>query len=248
VNPSELKGLFVTGTDTGVGKTRVAAAIARALRTEGRSVGVLKPAATGATRTENGEWHSEDAEHLIDAIGGGVPIERVAPLLYEEPLAPCVAARRRGEPLTAARLQQAVADALQLWCAQGAEVIVVEGVGGWLCPLAEGGTVADLAFALDFPVLLVALLGLGTLNHTLLTVESIQRRSLRIAGVILNSPEPATGSTAEATNPEELSRRLPPGVAILDQLPHGDDCALRARLCNMEWSERTSRPRMQRPG
>ncbi len=247
MNASGLKGLFITGTDTGVGKTRVAAAIARALRSEGRNVGVLKPAATGATRDGDGVWHCADAEQLIAAVGGNPPMRRVAPLLYEESLAPCVAARRVGQALTTERLRLAVTGALDEWSAAGAEVVVVEGVGGWHCPLAEDRTVADLASALDYPVVIVARLGLGTLNHTLLTVESAWRRCLRVAGVILNSPEPAAGSIAEATNPQELARRLPSGVAILDQLPYSDDCALHSRLCRIDWWNRAATPRTQRP-
>src|SRR6516162_3253545 len=179
-----MTGLFVTGTDTGVGKTFVAAAIARSLIAAGREVGVLKPVATGAERVGEG-WRCADAEALIEAIGGGVPLDRVAPLRFEEPLAPSVAARRLGSPLDRARVLSVVGDALAWWAGR-AEVMVVEGVGGLLCPLAEGTTVADLAVALDYPLVIVARRGLGTLNHTLLTVEAARLRGLRVAGVVLN--------------------------------------------------------------
>ena len=215
-----LPGLFITGTDTNVGKTFVASAIARALVREGRQVGVLKPVATGAERL--GEtWRCADAEFLIGAIGGGIPLERVTPLLFSEPLAPPVAARRAGTPLHRDAVLAAVAESMAWWEGQ-ADVMVVEGVGGWLCPLAEGMTVADLAIALDFPVVVVARRGLGTINHTLLTVESIRLRGLRCAGVILNGSEPTTDPVAEGTNRDELARRLD-GVAVLAELGHGED-------------------------
>ena len=216
---TRLPGLFVVGTDTGVGKTRVASAIARTWTLAGRRVGVLKPVASGATARE-GKLVSDDAARLIHAIGGDVDPARVAPILFEEPLAPPVAARRLGQPLTMASLIDSVAASLAWWESR-AEVVVVEGVGGLLCPIAEGATVADLAIALDLPLLVVAHRSLGTLNHTLLTVEAAQSRSLRIAGVVLNGARPTVDPIAEATNAEELARRLG-GVAILADWPHFD--------------------------
>lgn len=212
-----LPGLFVVGTDTGVGKTVVASSIARSWRAAGHRVGVLKPVASGA-RSEGERLISDDAERLIEAIGGGVSQEHVAPILFEEPLAPSVAARRQGKPLLMAEVIRAVDESLAWWETR-AEVMVVEGVGGLLCPLAEGSTIADLAIALDFPLVIVAHRGLGTLNHTLLTVEAARSRSLRIAGVILNGSRPTTDPAAEASNFEELSLRLD-GVAILAEWPH----------------------------
>jgi dethiobiotin synthetase len=236
---SPLPGLFITGTDTGVGKTRIAAAIARILTAAGRRVGVLKPIATGAERRGD-SWCCDDAAALIEAVGGGGATERVAPLLFEEPLAPPVAARRQGEPLTHARVLDATRAALDWW-GDRAEVMVVEGIGGLLCPLAEGTTVADLAVALDYPLVVVARRGLGTLNHTLLTVEAARRRGLRVAGVVLNGAGPTADPTAEATNPEELARRLE-GAALLAEVGHGEDPML--ILNNIDWHEWARTPRM----
>src|SRR5262249_23912759 len=160
-----LPGLLVVGTDTGVGKTWVAAGIARLLTSEGRRVGVFKPVATGARR--QGEvLGSEDADRLIEAVGGGIPFERVTPLLYEEPLARAVAARRAGTLLLREEVEDVVGRGLGWW-SERADLVVVEGVGGLLCPLAEGTTVVDLAVTLDFPLVVVARRALGTLNHTL---------------------------------------------------------------------------------
>lgn len=241
-----LPGLFVTGTDTGVGKTLVAAAIARALAGGGHRVGVLKPVATGAARTENG-WRCDDTEALIAAAGGGIPRERVTPILYEEPLAPCIAARRAGEPLHAERVERAVKDALAWWAGPGgAELVVIEGVGGLLCPLAEGTTVADLAVALDYPLIVVARRGLGTLNHTLMTVEAARGRSLRVAGVVLNTPEPESGTPAESTAAGELARRLP-GVPILAEIRHAGNSALPDPMVCVDWYGRALPPRTRGP-
>ena len=213
-----LPGLFVVGTDTGVGKTFAASAIARTWRAAGRRVGVLKPVASGAAWIE-GRLISDDAARLAEAVGGDVPPERVAPIVFEEPLAPPVAARRQGTPLTMAHVLESVTTALAWW-EERAELLVVEGVGGLLCPLAEqGATIADLAIALDYPLLIVAHRGLGTLNHTLLTVEAARNRALRVAGVILNGARPTEDPVAEASNVEELARRLD-GVAILAEWPH----------------------------
>lgn len=214
-------GLFITGTDTGVGKTAVAAAIARILASQGHRVGVLKPVATGATR-EGEAWRCEDAEALIAAVGGGVAVERVTPIAYEPPLAPPVAARLAGAPLLWERLRDEVSRAMAWWADQGVDVMVVEGVGGFLCPLAEGATVADLALALDFPMVIVGRRGLGTLNHCLLTIEAARLRSLRIAGVVLNGSDATANTLAEATNAVELSRHLGP-IPLLAEIPHSDN-------------------------
>ena len=239
-----LRGLFVTGTDTGVGKTRVAAEIARSLARSGHRVGVLKPLATGLTRA--GETlQCGDAEALIAAIGGGVPWERVTPLAFEAPLAPPVAARAEGRTLDHPTVLDRTSDALAWW-RERADVIVAEGVGGLLCPLAEGTTVADLAVELDFPLVIVARRGLGTLNHTLLTVEAARRRGLRLAGIVLNSPEPGAEGLAERTNTEELARRLE-GTAILAESGHDANGALLSKSIHaVNWDDWAAAPRLVR--
>lgn len=232
-----LPGLFVVGTDTGVGKTLVAAGIARALARSGRRVGVLKPVATGAERTGDA-WRCEDAEHLTAAAGVRPPLQKVVPLLFHEPLAPPVAARRAGLPLRHTRVVQAVGEALRWW-GERADVMVVEGVGGLLCPLAEGTTVVDLAASLDLPLVIVARRGLGTLNHALMTVEAAHNRAIRIAGLVLNTPTPGDDGPAETTLAAELARRLP-GVAILTELPYGTPPELSDRVGAVDWLGRVA--------
>ena len=232
MNSQPIAGLFVTGTDTGVGKTVVAASIASLMARRGLPIGVLKPVATGALPIE-------DAEALLRAIGGGVAIERITPLHYPDPLAPCIAARRAGQPLRQADLVAIVRDALAWWSERAAQ-IVVEGVGGLLCPLADDSTVADLAVALDYPVVIVSRRALGTLNHTLLTVEAARHRGLRIAGIVLNGDRPTTDPLAESTAAEELARRLD-GIPILAECPHGTDPA--GPLDSVDWFGLADRPR-----
>ncbi|MDX2037010.1 MAG: dethiobiotin synthase [Isosphaeraceae bacterium] len=235
-------GIFVVGTDTGVGKTRVAASLIRGLRGEGRRVGAIKPVATGGERLGDA-WIWGDAEILIAALGGGIARERVCPIVFEEPLAPPVAARRAGRLLGRDEVFGATFDALAWW-SERAEAIVIEGVGGLLCPLAEGCTVVDLAVALDYPLLIVGRRALGTLNHTLLTVEAAARRGLRIAGVVLNGAEPTIDPVVESTNSDELARRLD-GVGVWPSIAHGSDLleACRFSASGDAWYSRLCTPR-----
>ncbi|MEW4569741.1 dethiobiotin synthase [Tautonia sp. JC769] len=238
-----IRGLFVTGTDTGVGKTRVSSAIVETLVAQGERVGVLKPLASGADRVD-GQLRWDDTERLIAALGRDVPRDRVTPITFEAPLAPPVAARLAGEPLAFDRVLEATRAAIAWWAGPGgAELMVVEGVGGLLCPIAERATAADLAIALDYPLLVVARRGLGTLNHTILTVEAARSRGLRVAGVVLNGSEPTVDPMAESTNPIELSRWLGE-IPLLLELPHGSDLTalLRSRP-DLNWKGRAALPR-----
>jgi len=237
-------GLFVTGTDTGVGKTAVAAAIVAILAARGRRVGALKPVSTGCERAADGSLVSDDGRRLAAAIGLAVPPGRVAPIAFEAPLSPPVAAREVGPPLNWPAVLDATTIAVDWWSSR-ADFLIVEGVGGLLCPLAEGATVADLAVALDYPMLVVARRGLGTLNHVLLTLEAASRRGLRVAGVVLNDATEPTADESEAarTNPFELARRLGP-VPILAELRFRfDEGSLSRHLDAIDWEGLSARPR-----
>lgn len=203
-----MRGLFVTATDTGAGKTYVTAGIARLWRRENRPFRVCKPVATGA----EGRW-SEDTR-VLAAAAGDDDLAAVTPFTFAVPAAPPVAARLAGTTLTLGELSGAVRAR-----AVGGRVVLVEGVGGLLCPLTERETVADLAADLQLPLVIVARRSLGTLNHTLLTVEAARRRNLRVAGVIVTATTPVSG-VAEETNVEELCRRLDaPPLAVLPHQP-----------------------------
>jgi dethiobiotin synthetase len=208
-----MRGLFVTGTDTGCGKTFVTAALARQLARGGVAVRVCKPVATGAER-RGGRLVADDTLRLAEAAGED-DLDAVTPWAFAEPAAPPVAARAAG-----ARLDLAEIVAAARRRGEGADVLLVEGVGGLLCPLTEEATVADLAAALALPLLVVARRALGTLSHTLLTLEAARGRGLAVAGVVVSETTPPDGSLAERTNVEELRRR---GVPVLAVLAHGGD-------------------------
>jgi len=205
------KGLFVTGTDTEVGKTVIAGGIARILTDKGRRVGVFKPIASGCRPDRQG-LVSDDAEFLAHCADSPESLSHICPVRYREPLAPEVAAGRAGRPIDFKSIQtyynRLVADK---------DLIIVEGIGGLLVPLAENFTVAELAKQINLPLLIVAWPGLGTINQTLLTIEAARSRGLRIAGVIINSYVADTASIAEETNPEAIERAS--GVKVLAVVP-----------------------------
>ncbi|HEX2265657.1 MAG TPA: dethiobiotin synthase [Solirubrobacterales bacterium] len=187
------RGLFVTGTGTEVGKTVVAATIARTLAGEGQRVAVFKPAVTGLD-----EGVETDYELLRRASGSGQGDEEIAPYRYGPPASPHLAAALAGEEIDPERLRRAAAAA-----AEGANAIVCEGVGGLLVPLAPGYLVRDLTADLGYPLVVVAAPGLGTINHTLLTIEAARVAGLEVAAVILN-PWPQDPSKIEHDNRETI--------------------------------------------
>ena len=205
------KGLFVTGTDTDVGKTVIAGGIARVLTDKGQRVGVFKPIASGCRNDRQG-LVSDDAEFLAHCADSEESLEHICPVRYREPLAPEVAAGRANRPIDFKSIQtyynRLVADK---------DVVIVEGVGGLLVPLAQDFTVAELAKQINLPLLIVAWAGLGTINHTLLTIEAARSRGLRVAGVIINSYVADTASLTEETNPAAIERAS--GVKVLAIVP-----------------------------
>ncbi|HEX6782868.1 MAG TPA: dethiobiotin synthase [Solirubrobacterales bacterium] len=187
-------GVFVTGTGTEVGKTVVAATIARTLAAAGKRVAVFKPAVTGLE-----EGVETDHALLRRASGSGQSDEEIAPYRYGPPASPHLAAALAGEEIDPERLRRAAAEA-----AEGADAIVCEGVGGLLVPLSPGYLVRDLAADLGYPLVVVASPGLGTINHTLLTLESARAAGLEVVAVVL-SPWPAEPSEIEASNRETIA-------------------------------------------
>lgn len=209
---SDADGVFVAGTGTGIGKTVVTAGIAAALDDAGADVGAIKPVETGCDRGPDGELEPEDAAVLASAVGPG---RTYCPRRFEEALAPRVAAERAGEPLE----YDAVLDEVRR-AAGVHDVAVVEGVGGVRVPLAGDREVLDLAADLGFPAIVVADAGLGTLNHTALTVDALRGREVDVTGIVLNR-WPDEPDAATRTNPDELDGML--GVEVLARLPAGAD-------------------------
>lgn len=180
-----MPGIFITGTDTGVGKTRVAAALLEGLRARGiRAVG-MKPVAAGCERVD-GAWVNEDVALLRAASGVAAPMGLVNPYPLLAPLAPHIAAEREGRRIELAPIVAAYRELARL-----ADWVVVEGVGGFRVPLNETEDTADLAVALGLPVLLVVGMRLGCLNHALLTAEAIAARRLPLLGWVANRIDPA---------------------------------------------------------
>jgi dethiobiotin synthetase len=207
--PQRIPGLFITGTDTGVGKTYVAALIARQLAVEGRKVGVYKPAASGCSR-ENGELVSDDAVALWRAAGRPGDFSRVCPQCFAAPLAPHLAALAEGRRLDPRLLRQGI----EYW-RERSEIVLVEGAGGLMSPLGESEYVADLAEDFGFPLVVVSRNALGTINQTLQTliVASVFHEGLPIAGVVLNNPTAPSGDDASLSeNYRELAARCEPPI------------------------------------
>lgn len=203
---------FIAGTDTGVGKTVVACALLRALaRHQGRVVG-MKPVAAGAVRMRDGGWANEDTLALRAASTIAVPPELDNPILLPDPLSPHIAAARGGTPVDIERIVDAHRALTKL-----ADAVVVEGAGGFLVPLSDTLTGADLARALGLPVVLVVGLRLGCLNHALLTAEAIDARGLVLAGWVANRIDPHMDAVDE--NIAFLRRRL--AAPLLADVAHG---------------------------
>lgn len=206
------RGFFVTGTDTGVGKTVVAAALTRALVARGMRVAVMKPVASGSEPTAEGPRNS-DALTLMAAANVHASYGSVNPYCFLPPISPHIAAREAGVTIDLTLLRSRY-DALAAIC----DCVVVEGAGGWLAPIGDSASMADLASALSLPVLLVVGLRLGCLNHALLSRESLASHGAAFAGWIANAVDPAFERAAE--NLATLTTRL--GEPPLAHIPHLD--------------------------
>ena len=202
--------LFITGTNTEVGKTYVAAAIARVLVAEGKQVGVYKPVASGCVANEN-QLVSEDAQELWRAAGQPGLLANVCPQTFQAPLAPHLAARAEGKEIDTNLLRSG----LDAW--RDYEIVIVEGVGGLMSPLGEDEYVADLARDFGFPLVVVAANLLGVINQTLQTLIAATtfRDGLQVAGVVLNDiSADAAADISRASNFAELEQRcVPPLLA-----------------------------------
>lgn len=201
---------FVTGTDTEVGKTTIAAGLLHAARLHGSSTAAAKPVASGCVSTAQG-LRNDDALALLAQCSLPLRYEEVNPLAFEPAIAPHLAAREVGVVLDVASLYQSVRGVLD----KGADFSLVEGAGGWRVPLSGAQTLSDLAVALRLPVILVVGVRLGCINHAVLSAEAIARDGLPLAGWVANIIEPQTSRLEE--NLATLAERLP--APCLGQVP-----------------------------
>lgn len=207
---------FVTGTDTEIGKTTIAAGLLHAARLRGLSTAAAKPVASGCQRTPQG-LRNDDALALLAQCSLPLRYEEVNPLAFEPAIAPHLAAREVGVELTVASLASPVRAIL----ARNADFSLVEGAGGWRVPLAGRESLSDLAQALAIPLILVVGVRLGCINHAVLTAEAIERDGLKLAGWVANIVDPQTSRLEE--NLATLGERLP--APCLGRVPYLEDAS-----------------------
>ncbi|MDH5325364.1 MAG: dethiobiotin synthase [Gammaproteobacteria bacterium] len=207
------RGLFITGTDTGIGKTTASQLIIGQLIQMGYRVAAMKPIASGCETTAKG-LRNEDAVALMTCANVDIPYETVNPYAYLEPIAPHIAAQKAAKeiqiPVILERFQHIATEA---------DVVIVEGVGGWSVPISPTHTTADLAQALNLPVVMVSGIRLGCLNHSLLTARAIRADHLSCAAWIANHPQNDTDYSAE--NIEYLCQHL--DCPLLGRIPYAPD-------------------------
>ncbi len=211
LNLPKKAGLFITGTDTGVGKTLIAGAVAEILIEQGAKVGVFKPIATGCRRTWDG-LISYDTEFLAHCANSELPLSTITPVSYPTPAAPIVSAVCDGPPIDFDK----IAAAYKQIC-QSCDIVIVEGIGGVRVPLTAEFDLLDLAVEFALPVVIVARPNLGTINHTLMTIDCIRAAKLKIAGIIINGFNATESTVAEETAAEVIARCS--GVNILAEVP-----------------------------
>ncbi len=205
------KGFFITGTDTGVGKTFAAGIVIRALSLLGLRTGAMKPVESGCVR-KGGELVPSDGRFLKEMAEMDDPLGTITPCRFENPLAPFIAAEIESAEVGIKEITAAFARLGSKY-----DALVVEGIGGLMVPLKQDYFVSDLAAEFRLPLIIVARPGLGTINHTLLTIDHAIRAGLEIAGIILNYTGPPENTIAERTNQEVLSRTSP--VQVIGKLP-----------------------------
>lgn len=233
-----IPGLFVTGTDTGVGKTVIAGAIASWFKRRDRKVAVCKIAATGCVHRREG-LVSEDAEFLAACAGARHPLDLIAPQRYSEPLAPAIAAERARRPIDWFLINNSIR-----LMSRGSDLMIVEGVGGIMVPMDDKHTVLDVAVALKVPAIIVARPALGTINHTLLTINALRDAGVQVAGVVINQYRTDGAGIAEETNPRAIERWgkvpvlaiIPDEKVVGSELPAGIVSAINA----VDWERHLS--------
>jgi dethiobiotin synthetase len=204
------RGFFITGTDTGIGKTIITAALIKAAKFLGVSACGMKPIETGCLKSEFGVRSSEfgvkekvlipsDGMFLREIAGVNDSIDLVTPIRFKNPLAPLPASEIEGVPVEIDKIKKAYSKLSKKY-----DAVFIEGIGGLLAPIKKDYTVLDLARDFGLPIIVVARPDLGTINHTMLTVNYAIREGLTVSGIIINHSQPPEGSLAEETNPEVI--------------------------------------------
>jgi len=235
------KGFFITGTDTGVGKTIISAALVKAVQFLGfRAVG-MKPIETGCKKTEVRSQNSElrsshdvlipsDGLFLSKITGTDESLDLITPVRFENPLAPMAASEIERIPVDMGKITNAFATLAYKYT-----VLIIEGIGGILVPITKDYSVLDMAKDFGLPVIVVTRPGLGMINHTLLTVKYALKEGLTVGGIIINYSQPAEGTIAEQTNPKVLATICP--VPVLGIFPYlkniGSDAIEEAAVKNL---------------
>ena len=227
-----MRGLLITGTGTGVGKTTLGAALLAAMAATGERVRAHKPVLTGLDESGLDGW---PPDHELLAAAAGMHAGQVAPLRYGVAASPQLAAALAGERIEPARLVAAAR------AAGGEQTLIVEGAGGLLTPLADRFTVRELAAALALPVLIAARPGLGTINHALLTLEAARAASLDVRAVVL-TPWPARPSVLERSNRETIARAGAVAVAGLGPVRAPEPRELARAGARLPWREWLAAP------
>ena len=213
-NISQPSGIFITGTDTNVGKTVVTASLAFALKRQGIHLGIMKPVETGIGPT--GEGPQADGSRLQSVLSTHHPRPLITPYSFSDPLAPLSASRRANQPIDFSLIKDRF-QKLSTTC----DFLLVEGVGGVMVPLSEHQTIRDLISFLDLPCLVVSRTQLGGVNHTLLTVEALRSFGISITAIVLNitrSPHPSDVEQLQIESTMELIRELS-GAPVVGPLP-----------------------------
>jgi dethiobiotin synthetase len=211
LNLPKKPGLFITGTDTAVGKTVIAGAIAKILTDKGLKVGIFKPIATGCHRAWEG-LVSYDTEFLANCANSDLPLSTITPVGFVTDAAPIVGAIREGTPIDFNK----IAAAYKNIC-ENSDIVIVEGVGGVRVPLTLKFDLLDLAVEFDLPVVIVSHSNQGTINHTLMTIDCVHAAELKIAGIVINRYDATEATVAENTAEQLISQCT--GVNILSVVP-----------------------------
>ncbi len=208
-------GYFITGTDTGIGKTVATAALQAVLQSEGRSTGIMKPIETGVDAHCSSSANS-DAKFLLEAAGLTDELSDICPVRLKTPAAPYQAALMEGVDIDVSLILAAYQRLAEKY-----EVMLVEGVGGLLVPISKNYAVIDLISDMGLPVLIVAGYQLGTLNHTLMTLRNLKEKNLTVTGILMTQFDPEPLTEVEQQQPELISELS--GVPILGELPYIDN-------------------------